>query len=427
LNAEEDILEQFQALQLGPVWTEKSCKTITSTHSTKVKKTFIGEKQAVTGKHAGASVKALEQVIDINLRPEEAALKVLINTLRNSCKTYQLFPLIRLFFEKEDRFFIVLSGQQHSNFKGFYTVSKKIPFLSMEGALDYIVHQNWAQYFKEECVELEKPKGNFQSINRCGITGALLGPPNYHLYADLLKEHYEDNLKGRCAYESFLSQIKNEHTTEVVEAWLTGMARGRRFRLLADPEVCFASREAAKKYLLENSDLNLISKVARVKLTISDMGQIVDFDLRKMIEKFLNDEKKLPVKTANFFRGRLHYAGFHIYKKGSNGISYVCAIKRKIRNTTTRFSESVSKLIEVIEKHKGEITISELPKVFFNITDNAWEAIVDPRSVREFKSNLSWLIREGYVTEFENNTLYISPVQNLTHSTETTNPVAKEF
>jgi hypothetical protein len=416
LNAEENILEQFQALQLGPVWTEKSCKTITSTHSTKVKKTSIREKKTATVKHVNSSIEALEQIIDINLRPAEVALEVLINTLRSSCKTYQLFPLIRLFLEKEDRFFIILNGQQNSSFKGFYTVSKKIPFLSMEGALDYIVHQNWAQYFKEEYVVLEKPKGNFQSVNRCGITGALLGPPNYHLYADLLREHYESNLKGHCAYESFLSRIKNEHAAEVVEAWLTGMTRGRRFRLLADSEVCFMSQEAAKKYLLENSDLNLIQKVSRVKLTVSDVGQIVDFDLKKMIENFLNDEKKLPIKTANFFRGRLHYAGFHIYKKGSNGISYICAIKRKIRNTTTQFSESISKLIEVIEKYKGEITVFELPKVFFNVTDSTWETVVDPRSVREFKSNLSWLIREGYVTEFEDNTLYVSPMQNLQKS-----------
>ncbi|MDR0646905.1 MAG: hypothetical protein LBF43_00510 [Puniceicoccales bacterium] len=426
MNAEEDILERFQALQLGPVWTEKSCKTIPSANS-KLKNVSIRRKQPATAKHVSSSAKALEQMIDINLRPEEVALKVLINTLRNSCKTYQLFPLIRLFLEKEDRFFIVLSGQQHSDFKGFYTVAKKIPFLSMEGALDYIIHQNWAQYFKEEYVVLEKPKGNFQSVNRCGITGALLGPPNYHLYADLLREHYEDNLKGRCAYESFLSQIKNEHTAEIVEAWLAGMTQGRRFRLLADPEVCFMSKEAAKKYLLENSDLNLIQKVSRVKLTVSDVGQIVDFDLKKMIERFLNDEKKLPVKTANFFRGRLHYAGFHIYKKGSNGISYVCAIKRKIRDTTTQFSESVSKLIGVIEKYKGTITIFELPKVLFNVADDAWEAVVDPLSAREFKSNLSWLIREGYVTEFEDNTLYISPVQNLTRNVEITNPVANEF
>ncbi|MDR2396289.1 MAG: hypothetical protein LBD69_00265 [Puniceicoccales bacterium] len=417
MNAEENILEQFQALQLGPVWTEKSRKTIASTNGTKTKKaSIIKEKQAAIANRVSSSVKALEQVIDINLRPEESALKVLINTLRSSCKTYQLFPLIHLFLEKEDRFFIVLNGRQSSSFKGFYVVSKKIPFLSMEGALDYVVHQNWAQYFKEECVVLEKPKGNFQSVNRCGITGALLGPPNYHLYADLLREHYEGNLKGRCAYESFLSQIKNERTAEVVEAWLTCMTQGRRFRLLADPEVCFMSKEAAKKYLLENSDLNLTKKVFRVKLTVSDVGKIVDFDLRKMIEKFLNDEKKLPVKTANFFRGRLHYAGFHIYKKGRNGISYVCAIKRKIRNTTTQFSESVSKLIEVIEKYEGKITIFELPKVFFNVTDSAWEAAVDPRSAREFKSNLSWLIREGYVTEFEDNTLYVSPVQNLQKS-----------
>ena len=412
MNAQKDIIEQIQGLNFGPAWTEVDYQEVIPAQKHKA----VATSKKFTPKWKSAPVAkynlTLEGNLDICLHPEERVLKVLVNTLKRSCKTYQLFSLIRLFFEKEDRFYMVVNAKQGSSFDGFYCIeSENIPFLSKEGALDYICDKNWDQYFDEECIELEKPKGNFQSVNRCGITGVLLGPPNYHLYTDLIREHYEENLKGRCAYESFIASITNDHDQDLVNEWLNNMTHGYRYKLKSDATRSFMSKKSAKAYLLNHAEMSLIKKKARIKLGVSDLGRIVDHDLRQVLEKYLASEMKWPINTANYFRGRFHHLGFFIYKKGKKGISYICHIKRKVRDKNTQFSESVNALIEVIEKDNGNLTVSDLPKVFFNLPNDEvpWESLVNEQDVKKFKTDLTWLIKEGYITEFEDNSLYISP------------------
>ena len=58
--------------------------------------------------------------------------------------------------------------------------------------------------------------------------------------------------------------------------------------------------------------------------------------------------------------------GFTIFKKGSRGVSYVCAVKRRFRVPGQVFSESITALIDFIEKHPL-IHVKDLPKELLGI------------------------------------------------------------
>ena len=49
------------------------------------------------------------------------------------------------------------------------------------------------------------------------------------------------------------------------------------------------------------------------------------------IEGAYERQLRFPLDTANQLRGRLRREHFTIFKKGSKGVSYVCAVKRKFR------------------------------------------------------------------------------------------------
>jgi hypothetical protein len=52
-------------------------------------------------------------------------------------------------------------------------------------------------------------------------------------------------------------------------------------------------------------------------------------EVRRASEGTLERQRRFPLDTANALRGRLRREGFSIYKKGSKGASYVCAVRRK--------------------------------------------------------------------------------------------------
>src|SRR5208283_4460572 len=89
-------------------------------------------------------------------------------------------------------------------------------------------------YFDVQEVEVESPKGSFQVVNRCGITGELLGPPNYHRYSQIVQQHYA--AKGlRMPFEAYRSRIETVREPELINQWLEKMKRITRYTWKASP------------------------------------------------------------------------------------------------------------------------------------------------------------------------------------------------
>jgi hypothetical protein len=140
---------------------------------------------------------------------------------------------------------------------------------------------------------------------------------------------------------------------------------------------------------------------------------------------------------------------FTIYKKGSKGISYVCCVKRKFRDDTTVFTDSINDLIRFIEKNQ-QISIQKLPYKFlslplpvseksFKVEDKELPAEntevaennspsknsessskEDNNKITEVIRNLRWLISEGYVTEYSDGKLWVHPKTEVNHATSST-------
>src|SRR5258708_13912504 len=82
--------------------------------------------------------------------------------------------------------------------------------------------------FEPTEVEVEPPKGNFLVINKCGVTGELLGPPNFHRYSQIVQQHHATKLP-RMAFEAFRSRIETIRDPEIVNQWLAKMKKATRY------------------------------------------------------------------------------------------------------------------------------------------------------------------------------------------------------
>ncbi|MFI5336888.1 MAG: hypothetical protein ACHQ5A_08895, partial [Opitutales bacterium] len=125
---------------------------------------------------------------------------------------------------------------------------------------------------------------------------------------------------------------------------------------------------------------------------------------------------------------RLRREGFTIFKKGSRGVSFVCAVKRRFRVPGQVFSESITNLIGFIEQNPM-VHVKELPAKCLGIDlaailaatplpegaaapSQAPFAALPPEQaekLRKMNNDLRWLVTEGYVTEFSDGKLYAPP------------------
>ena len=390
-----------------------------------------------SGRSSQEGDRVFKPIISVEFYPNDVTYDAIVSTLKSTHKTYELFNVAKMFLDKPDRFAMVLKKTPDQQDKMLYLcLDDDFVFLSEEDALRHIAEVHWEKYFDQKTCEREKPSGTFTCIHRCGITGKILCPPNYHKYHDLLREHHERFLP-HVSFEKFKSKLEKITDPQEIENW----------RDSASHEVVYLVKDGlvngGKKECTSFSELvsflrqHLADKVISSSDSVRISGEIFEKmprgPLSKSIFFIINREKKFPLNFANNLRVRLRRSGFSAYKTGTKpGISYICGIKRKFRKEGEVFADNVQKVISHIdanprisitslcllckqdiktqERGRGEnvsagVAVSEgVPAIQQNMPSEKGDGEIDTID-REVLKDLQWLIMEGYVAEFEDGTL----------------------
>lgn len=469
--------------------------------------------------------------------PEDTGFAALVKAVRASCRTYQLFEITQAVLEKNDRFVVVIqrtkpdrpergpAGPEGEAARPaaeklrplYMSMPDHLPFDTEDEAIQHVLNNNLAAFFDTEEVEIDPPKGNFPIINKCGVTGELLGPPNYHRYQQILQQHHAAKL-GRMSFDRFRDSIVSVREPEVVAQWQEKMKKATRYiwkqpgakttataapfpeagtaasetapapvepaesapaepaetpvavapvaestpgeapPAPAQPEAAPAAEAPAPEAApaapaaevisfdnIEDARLHLLAhardKVVRAVENVRFHGKLLDTlppgEIRRALEGHMERQRRFPLDTANALRGRLRREGFTIFKKGSRGVSFVCAVKRRFRIPGQVFSDSITTLIDFIEKNPM-VHMKDLPKNFLGVDfapvpeaspppegapaiegaspsptpSPAPFAALTPEQtekLRKMSNDLRWLVMEGYVTEFSDGTLFAPP------------------
>lgn len=424
----------------------------------------------------------------VTFYPEDNSFKVLSDAIRKSCRTFELFYIAKSVVEKNDRFVAVVQRIASGSKPGasasgegageasaapavkpapfFISVPDGLPFETEDAAISHVLEKHLGLFFDTAEVEVEAPKGNFQVVNRCTVTGTLLAPPNYHRYNQIVAQHHAANI--RMPLEAYKAKIETVRDPEVVAQWLEKMKKATRYtwkpapakaakaaaveasapveapaaaapaesESVADsaapvteavaPEAApaapagpsFDSIEEARQHLLTTARERVVRTVEQLRFPGRILENIpASSEIRRAVEGALAAQRRFPLDTANALRGRLRREHFTIFKKGSKGISYVCAVKRRFRVPGQAFSESLSLLITFIETNPM-VKESELPQRLLNLAPRpapvegqAPEPVPaeEQEKLTRLKGDLRYLVKEGYVTEFVDGALFCPP------------------
>ncbi|MDR0728061.1 MAG: hypothetical protein LBF21_00375, partial [Puniceicoccales bacterium] len=343
-----------------------------------------------------------EPIVDAAFYPEDKAFDLLVSTLRSSGKTHELFHLAQLILEKPERFVVVLRRRPESHGEVlplYLSLLDNLPFESEKETLNHILQQHLDEFFSVEDLEVEPPKGKFSCVHRCGLTKKLLAAPNDHRYKEILREHFQNEIRD-LSYENFCSRIETTQEEADIQAWIEQMSHRKVYipRELpegaADP-VRLESLNDVRQYCLEHFRERLIRSSSSLRITGASLARLPSRRIRRSIELLWQQQRRFPWETANNLRGRLRRAHFWLYRKkvGEKVITFTCAVKRKIRTGKEVFEPEIQSVLTWLEAHPMS-TRQEL----------AAEGM--PQAVQQ----LSWLIQAGFVTEFEDGRLFLPKI-----------------
>ncbi len=366
--------------------------------------------------------------------PEDAPFQALVQTLKQSGRTYPLFEIASLILEKEERFVIALSRVRNPKEEAesspwlYMSIPDGLPFETEKEALEHICRNHLSLFFDEELVGVEAPKGNFSFVYRCPCNGDLITPPNYHRARSLLQEHYH-LYHSHQSFEVFQQQLEKASDADSLEAWSKQMSKKVIFRLKGDSTdapLSFDSLESVQNYILNHLKGKVIKAAKTLRISGKQMKAIHSPEMRRAIEDVLRKERSFPFNTVNHLRGRLKHAHFSLFKR--KNIAYVSAIKRRLRLPGLEFSESIQKLVNFLEQNE-DLLVSQLSERYLGVdlpsSQEDAQKELDQR-LKIVMQDLHWLIKEGYVTEFNDGRLLLSPVATQDKADEAPNEPEEE-
>ncbi len=180
--------------------------------------------------------------VTVSLIPEKAAIQLIIKEIHHVARVYPLFDVAQIILAERSRLRAIFEISEKK--APFYRCKvEEAIYLTKEEALRHLLEAPWRnRYIEESTFEIDPPKGNFQSVARCGISGEWLGPPNFHAYQTEIRRIHRERFPN-MPFEAYQSKIRTERGEEAVNAWLDAIKTQVRWRILSDEESATVGRD----------------------------------------------------------------------------------------------------------------------------------------------------------------------------------------
>ncbi len=356
--------------------------------------------------------------IHVSFLPEARAFASVADQIKSSARTYPLFSLAKMFLEKPERYRAQL-------------VSKSTPIfqcslcdglaLNEAELVQHVLRKHRDNFYKEERVAVEPPKGNFTSVARCDLNGAILGPTNHHAYQASLMQLYKAQF-SHLSFERFKNSIRTVHDPEAVKKWQEQSSSKNTYLCLqsAEPATLQSLSDLERHFREKHLETAAKSK----KDMVVDGTVIMQSDaagLKSAVRQSWEEENRFPLNLANRLRAQFSHLGLHIFK-ARKGMQFVGVARPKaLVADVNNVSKNIFAILEFVKNHPGKnrkALLESLAPAGVNSTPT------DADSSSPLLQDLHWLIRQGHVIEYHDGILETAkaPVPQKPAKAKTTAP-----
>jgi hypothetical protein len=293
----------------------------------------------------------------VNLVPEKEGVELLARQIRLTGRAYPLFQLAGLFLQQPDRLLVqfhVKKGADGQILQPLFVCSlDETVWLSEEEVAQHVLRQHFDTFYQTEKVPCEPPKGTYTLVAMCGLSGTILGPPNYHDYQNKLRKLHSERY-AHMPFEAYKARVRIVKDEAVVKKWLEEQSWKAEYIGLNLPEpVRFADREQVEQHFRATHLPNLVKHVEEHTLTTPESRRYMSRGLRALLRHTLDEQRRFPLKVASQLSQQLAGHGLHFFKVNKTVVHVCVARPHYLDLNTAVVSDRVRRIIEFIQAHPG--------------------------------------------------------------------------
>ena len=430
-------------LQLMPDWLKEPTKKAdpknkqrpkqTGRTSDKNKKTYKKKNWERNRKGSAESKKRSQHVqvpenINATLKPGEDSLLKIADQIKKTARAYSVFEIARLILADRERYNVAFECDEESEKELFLGLNDNSIWLTRaEAEANLIRTDKFLELYKEENIEVDPPKGNFNSVAICGISGKLIAPPNHHSYQTAIAKLHRSNFSN-MPIEKFKNKIRIEQGEERVEEWKKEQSIQTQYiyssTVEGEESLVLNNKEEAEVHFCANHADEFIKSSKSAIASGHINGKKLSGGLLSLLKNASTHTRKHPASLVNPLCKILGDQGLKFFKRGKKIFACVCRPKPISPDDT--LSEAINAIVTFIRKNE-RVTLKEIidavapcenssesPKESKNVDEKGAnmppeaedkenpstdEPHLGPEQMQVLK-DLNWLIREGAVIAF---------------------------
>ena len=310
-----------------------------------------GRKNGMIGGKTGATA-APQLEINVAFIPEEKGVESLARQIRLTGRAYPLFEIAFLVLRKPERYHVQLQVIKKPDGKAaqplFVCNLDETLWLSEQEAVHHALNQHFATFYQMERIAADPPKGTFTFVAQCGMSGTVLGPPNYHDYQNKLRKLHAERF-AQVPFEVFKSRIKIVREEAVVKKWLEDQSWKTEYTCLLVPEpVKLGSREEVEKHFRQVHLPNVIKSVEFWSLTGAAAQNLPLRPLKLWSGAPGKSRCAFPIKVVNVLSQQFARQFLQFFKVNKTVTHVAVARPRYLDDVATPVSESIKRIVDFI-------------------------------------------------------------------------------
>jgi hypothetical protein len=377
--------------------------------------------------------------VDITFLPDDKSTELLARQIRVTGRAYPLFDIAHLILQKPERqmvrFEVIKKQGGGVEQPLFLCALDDTLWLSEDEAVEHLLDRHFSTFYQAERTQTEPPKGTYTFVAQCGMSGIILGPPNYHDYQTQLRRLHAERF-SRMPFETFKSRVKIVRDEAIVKKWIEDQSFKTEYICLNVPEAKkLASREDVQKHFRETHMPNIVKSVEAHTFSGPAARQIQSPSLQRALRSAWEDQRRFPLKLATILSQQFAAHGLQFFKVNRTVTHVSVARPHYLDMETTPVSEGVRKIVDFINATpkctRRKLTEALVPasaqvpaptvpppapaaqpadasaQTAAPAAPAAPEPIAPPISpeLNALNADLHWLIHQGHVIEFANGLL----------------------
>jgi len=362
--------------------------------------------------------------ITVWLLPDDNGVESLARQIRMTGRAYPLFDIAQLILNKPERHqikFVVKKNAEGQPVQPLYLCAlDDTLWLSDEEAVQHVLTRHFATFYQAERTATEPPRGTYTFVAQCGLSGKILGPPNYHDYQVQLRKLHAERF-ARMPFESFKARVKIVKDEAIVKKWIEDRSFKTEYNCLNVPEPRkLASMEEVTKHFREFHMPNIIKAVETHVAGGAAARAMRSPGLQRAVRTAWEEQRRFPLQIATALSQQFAGHGLQFFKVNHTVTHVSVARPRYLDMEATPVSEGVRRIVEFINAQR-RCTRRKLADALAPAPSPPPVPPAAPAAPAEgaapvpaaestpeqtaLAGDLHWLIHEGHVIEFANGIL----------------------